>query len=104
MATKTNDRNRQAPGAEAPAEGVPEIVWDDSKMETSYANACNLAATREEMILFFGTNQTLQSAQGEVKIVLSHRMVLNPYAAKRLMAFLDLGLNEYEARYGTLSP
>jgi hypothetical protein len=56
------------------------------------------------MILFFGTNQTLQSAKGEVNIVLSHRMVLNPYAAKRLMAFLDLGLKEYEARYGTLSP
>ncbi|MFM9970497.1 MAG: DUF3467 domain-containing protein [Burkholderiales bacterium] len=83
---------------------LPKVIWDDSEMETSYANACNIAATREEVILFLGTNQSLRSAHPNVTIALSHRIVLNPYAAKRLAEFLELGLKEYEAQYGVLVP
>ena len=35
-------------------------------------------------------------------VLLSDRIVLNPYAAKRLFRMLEQGLKEYEARYGEL--
>ena len=27
----------------------PKIIWDDSKMNTSYANVCNVVGTKEEV-------------------------------------------------------
>jgi hypothetical protein len=80
----------------------PQIVWDDSAMQSSYANVCNVLGTREEIMLMFGSNQAWQQDQKEVKVKLTNRIVLNPYAAKRLMAMLEIGLREYEARYGEL--
>jgi hypothetical protein len=82
--------------------GAPRVVWDDSKMKTSYANVCNVLGTREEIMLLFGANQAWHGGQKEVTVVLSDRIVLNPYAAKRLSALLEQGLKEYEARYGEL--
>ncbi|HEX4880209.1 MAG TPA: DUF3467 domain-containing protein [Limnobacter sp.] len=87
---------------ETATSGVPKIEWDDSKMSTTYANVCNVLGTREEIMLLFGANQAWQSEMKEVKVFLSNRIVLNPYAAKRLHALLELGLKEYEARYGEL--
>ena len=81
---------------------VPQIVWDDSRMVTSYANVCNVLGTREEIMVLFGANQAWQSDQKQVQVTLSNRVVLNPYAAKRLLTMLELGLKEYEARYGEL--
>lgn len=83
-------------------EGAPKVVWDDSKMHTSYANVCNVLGTREEIMLLFGANQAWHGGQKEVTVMLSERIVLNPYAAKRLLQLLGQGLKEYEARYGEL--
>lgn len=100
MATKeTREETRPQP---APAGGAPKVIWDDSHMETSYANVCNVLGTREEIMLLFGTNQAWQGGQKEVTVALSDRIVLNPYAAKRLGQLLEQGLKEYEARYGEL--
>lgn len=85
------------------AEGaMPKIVWDDSKMVTTYANVCNVLGTKEEIMVLFGANQAWQADQKEVTVSLSNRIVLNPYAAKRLLTMLEMGLREYENRYGEL--
>ena len=81
---------------------TPQISWDDSHMTTSYANVCNVLGTREEIMLLFGANQIWNREQKEVKVTLSNRIVLNPYAAKRLYTMLEIGLKEYENRYGEL--
>ncbi len=88
-------------GATPPTD-VQKVVWDDSRMNTSYSNVCNVLGSREEITLLFGANQAWHSGQKEVKVLLSDRIVLNPYAAKRLASLLDRVLNEYEARYGQL--
>lgn len=80
----------------------PKVVWDDSKMRTSYANVCNVLGTREEIMLLFGANQAWHGGLKEVTVALSDRIVLNPYAAKRLQQLLAQGLTEYESRYGEL--
>ena len=104
MATKESKEEAKEPArvvAERPT-GVPKVVWDDSKMATSYANVCNVLGTREEIMLLFGANQAWHGGQKEVTVLLSNRVVLNPYAAKRLLQLLEQGIREYEARYGEL--
>lgn len=82
---------------------LPKVKWDDSGMKTSYANVCNVASTREEVTLLFGTNQTWHSGQPEVSVRLSDRIILSPFAAKRLSMLIGNVVNEYEKRFGTLS-
>jgi len=82
---------------------TPKVKWDDSNMKTSYANVVNAASTREEVTMFFGTNQTWNVADAkELVVKLSDRIVLSPFAAKRLLVLLGNVLKEYEARYGML--
>jgi len=79
------------------------LKWDDSKMETTYANVVNASSTREEVSIFFGTNQSWNvSEDRELSIQLTDRMILNPYAAKRLLVLLSRIIKEYESRFGAL--
>jgi len=78
------------------------VIWDDSRMNTSYSNVCNVLGSREEITLLFGANQAWHAGQKEVKVMLSDRVVLNPYAAKRLQVLLQRVLKEYESRFGEL--
>lgn len=78
------------------------VRWDTSKMTSTYANVCNVSSTREEVTLLFGTNQTWFTGQGELKVDLSNRIMLNPYAAKRLSILLGNVVSEYENRFGKL--
>ena len=85
------------------AKQTPTIRWDDSKMRSVYANVCNVSSTQEEVTLLFGTNQAWRSGQQEVAIELSDRVILSPYAAKRLSRLLSGVVDEYEKRFGQLS-
>lgn len=78
------------------------VKWDDSKMQTAYANVCNASSTREEVTLLFGTNQTWHAGQGDLTIELSHRIVLSPYAAKRLSLLLNATVQKYEETFGEI--
>ena len=71
-------------------------------MQISYANICNGASTREEVLLRFGINQVWHGGQAEIPIQLSTRVILSPYVAKRLAQLLANVLKEYEARFGPL--
>jgi hypothetical protein len=87
----------------APAGAQARLQWDDSQMTTSYANAVNVVSTQEEVMLFFGTNQTWNPGQSrEINVRLSDRIILNPHAAKRLLTMLQGVLQEYERRFGNL--
>ena len=82
---------------------APIVDWDDSEMRSSYANAVNASATREEVNIFFGTNETWKATQSrQVKVRLNDRIVLTPHAAKRLWILLGGVLKEYESRFGQL--
>jgi hypothetical protein len=81
---------------------MPKVVWDDSNMKSSYANVCNVSSTREEMTLLFGTNQNWNPGQGSVTVQLSDRIILNPFAAKRLATLLNNVVAEYEKRFGSI--
>jgi Protein of unknown function (DUF3467) len=80
------------------------VNWDDAKMATSFANVVNVLVTREELTLLFGMNQTWNTSQSrELTVQLSNRIVLTPYAAKRLLTLLSARIAEYEAKLGPLT-
>lgn len=82
---------------------VPTVNWDDTHMRTSYANVVNASSTREEVAIFFGTNMTWSlNDKREFNVKLSDRVVLSPFAAKRLSILLQAILKEYENRFGKL--
>ena len=82
--------------------GQTKIVWDDTNMRSVYCNVANVAGGREELVLLFGMNQAWHAGQKEVKVQLTDRIVLSPFAAKRLSILLNKVLQDYEKRYGAL--
>jgi len=91
-----------APAQQAAAAGQTRIVWDDTNMRSGYANVANVAGTREEIVLLFGMNQAWHAGQKDIKIQLMDRIVMSPFAAKRLSMLLNQVLQDYENRYGQL--
>ncbi len=90
--------------AEAAARRTPKVEWDDSRMRSTYANVVNAASTREEISVFFGTNQTWNlDEKREVTVQLSDRIIMSPFAAKRLWVLLGAVLKQHEQRFGTLA-
>jgi hypothetical protein len=73
-------------------------------MKSVYANVANVASTREEVVILFGTNQAWKGVEEEVTIQLSDRVILSPFAAKRLATLLNNVVGQYEARFGSLEP
>jgi len=95
--------NKPAETTEARGLEGTKIKWDDSNMKSSYANVCNVTSTREEVVMLFGLNQAWNRGQKEVTIQLTDRIIISPYAAKRLATLLEGVVKEYEKRFGTLS-
>jgi len=88
--------------AERTGDDEVKVHWDDSNMQAAYANVCNTSCTREEVTLLFGTNQAWRPAQRDLTVQLSHRIVLSPFAAKRLLLLLDATLKRYEQSFGEI--
>jgi hypothetical protein len=81
---------------------APKINWDDSQMRSAYANVCNAVGTREEVVLFFGISNPTQSGEPQISVQLSQRMILSPFAAKRLATLLNNVVQQWESRWGGL--
>lgn len=91
----------------APTQEIPavSIQWDDSQMESVYANIATATANREEFFMLFGTHRNWRGVQaegGEVDVQLSKRMVMSPYAAKRMSLLLQQAIQAYETQYGKI--
>lgn len=110
MATTTKEKTAMensppaaaAAAAKTPAQS-PTIKWGSANLHSSYANFCNANSTREEVVLNFGVNNNWDRSQGALEVELNHRIVLSPFAAKRLAALMQQLMKEYESRYGALS-
>ena len=97
MASNTIEANTKPSSSDTPA-----IRWVTSSLKSSYANVCNVSSTREEVILNFGVNQAWERGAPELEIELSSRLILSPFAAKRLSLMLTKLVAEYENRHGVM--
>ena len=75
------------------------IKWDDANIRITYANICNVVSTREEVSMMFGMNQKMDTENNELTIELSDRIILNPYAAKRVSLLLK---DVYEEKFSKI--
>ena len=80
----------------------PTIKWDDTNIRSTYANICNITSSREEVSLMFGMKRSLDTKKNELPIELSDRIILNPYAAKRVALFLKEVIDQYEEKLGKI--
>lgn len=80
------------------------VTWDDSDISSQYANIATATANREEFFLLFGTHQNWRGNERDsaVKVKLSNRIVVSPFAAKRLMMVLQHSIAAYEAKFGRI--
>lgn len=82
---------------------VTRVIWDDSELTTTFANVINVLNTREEFTLLFGLNQTWNpGGTHELSVKLKQRIVLTPFAAKRLLTLLHQQIASYEERFGSM--
>jgi uncharacterized protein DUF3467 len=103
MMAKANEQSSAAAPASGVQHGRPPVKWDTSNLHSSYSNFCNANSTREEVVLNFGVNKTWERGpQDALDIELNHRIVLSPFAAKRLTELMQNLMKEYESRYGAL--
>jgi uncharacterized protein DUF3467 len=102
-ATEQKPGPAERPNQPAGQQARPNVKWDTTNLRSSYANFCNANSTREEVVLNFGVNKTWERGPMDaLEIELNHRIVLSPFAAKRLTELMQQLMKEYETRYGAL--
>src|ERR1700736_5478474 len=80
----------------------PRVHFDNSQIKSSYCNVCNATSTREEVVINFGVNQTWDTGEKDLEVQMLPRIILSPFAAKRLRELLDKLIQDHEARHGEL--
>jgi hypothetical protein len=90
-----------AAAASTPA-AQPHVNIRVANLKSTYCNMCNANSTREEVVLNFGVNQNWDRERSDPDVSLEHRIILSPFAAKRLSQMLVRLVEEYEARHGVL--
>jgi len=98
----TATKNSAADLAKSSGDSGPKITWNTEKLKSSYANFVNAISTEEEVVLNFGMNSNWDRMTSEVEIELAHRIVMSPFATKRLGELLGKLVTQYEGRYGPI--
>ena len=90
--------------ANVPAGGGQKLRFDTANIKSTYCNVCNATSTREEVVVNFGVNKTwdMNGGSADLEVQLEHRIILSPFAAKRLQELLTRLMAEHEGRYGQL--
>ena len=78
-----------------------QIEIDDEDVPVSYASLARVTGTAEEITVDFG-GPLKQTGNNRATLRVEQRIVLNPWAAKRLALTLGQTVSRYEQAYGTL--
>lgn len=90
-------------GKKAEAPRQQQLRFRTENLKSSYCNMANATSTREEVVLNFGINQSWDQAHADtLEVDLQHRIILSPFAAKRLTTALQQLMQDYEQRHGKL--
>jgi len=114
MAAEKNNAKTSKPAAPASSMGDPTLIGpdthppqmqlrvDENDTRTFYSSTSRISSSAEEMIIDFsqGIRQVGQPPQAVLKI--DARMILSPWAAKRLALALGQTIQRYERTYGLL--
>ncbi|MBK8914918.1 MAG: DUF3467 domain-containing protein [Phycisphaerales bacterium] len=82
-------------------QGQQRVRLDMSRMDTVYANFFAMAGSADEVVIFVGANSALPGTT-EPSLSVSHRLILLPQNAKRLMLALQQTVKAHEDRFGPI--
>lgn len=94
-----------AGAAGQPPGGAIQIPVDASKMQSVYANffRLSLSSSMEEVLIDIGLHTGIMQSQNVAEpLQFTHRLVLNPFVAKRLMDSLRQIIMRHEQLFGVL--
>ena len=107
VASRAENAETSAATGDAPVastgQEAQQIRMNTASVKSSYCNMVNVTTTREEVVMNFGVNESWDRGTSEYDVRLVHRIVMSPFAAKRLALMLGKLVTEYEGRYGELS-
>ena len=83
------------------AQQMVQVEVDDSHVAASYANFCRVTGSPEELIVDFGLNPQPVGIPKN-PIIVTQRVIVNYYTAKRLLHALSLSVQRHEAVFGVL--
>ncbi|MGE3182039.1 MAG: DUF3467 domain-containing protein [Phycisphaerae bacterium] len=78
-----------------------QVRIDASRMETVYSNFFAISGAQEEVTLFLGANSPMPNSNQPLA-QLSHRVMVNPQNAKKLMIALQQTVKAHEDRFGPI--
>lgn len=78
-----------------------QITLDASQMETVYANFFAIAGSADELTVYLGANSPMPGSKAPA-VRISHRLMLLPANAKRLMLALQQTVKAHEDRFGPI--
>lgn len=90
----SDDSARQTPTRQ-------QVEVDVSAALAGYANFCRVTGTPEEIIVEFGLTGQHQDDPARA-ILITQRVITNPYTAKRLVQVLEMVVQRHEAMFGVL--
>ncbi len=81
-----------------------QVQVDVSKLETVYCNfvRLSLSSSTEEVVMDAGLHTGILTPGGMEPIHLTHRLVMNPFVAKRLLESLRQIVARHEQAFGAL--
>ncbi len=86
-----------------PEESRPQFVVDESKAHTAYASNCVINATPEEFVVgFLHDRQSGRGVKKSTVLTIESKIIMSPWAAKRLVIALARTLRTFEEVYGEL--
>ena|SRR5687768_7221221 len=97
----------EAPAVEEPKPVAPpqqqtfQVDVDDTHVNAAYANFCRVTGSPEELIVDFGLNPQPVGVPKN-PIIVTQRVIINYYTAKRLLHALSLSVQRHEAVFGVL--
>ena len=79
-----------------------QLQIDDSQAELSYSTTARVWGSAEEINLDFAGPIRPSGQRNVARLRIDKRIILNPYAAKRLAIALGQAVSRYEKAYGAL--
>lgn len=92
------DQNASAENQGQPSQ---QVKFDDSNVAATYANFCRVTGTPEELIIDFGLNPQ-PIGLPTTPIVVTDRIVMNYYTAKRMLFALQATIQRHEQAFGVI--
>jgi hypothetical protein len=99
MAKEVDTTNETVTTAEAPK---AQLRIDDAGVTTYYSSTCRIWGSAEEVIIDFSQGIRPSGQPNTALLKIDSRVILSPWAAKRLAIALGQTISRYEQTYGVL--